>query len=97
MSIFKFLLDVLLQVLTIVLLITAIITFSVNRFSGDIPNLTHAALAWLTLVTIITIIIDGFILAARFLNFAFAVTHGSIIHIVVSSYIICTYNIVRNT
>ncbi len=47
----------------------------------------HAAPGWLLFVVIVTMAVEGLILASRFLNFGFVTKFNKIFHIVVSNYL----------
>ena len=86
-----------LQVLTFILFICACTAVSnVSPFlnpliAGNLGRDTSAAGGWLVFVTLITLIIEGLLLAGRFLVFGFAVTYATIVHIVVSHFIVLKF------
>jgi len=64
----------------------AVVLSTANSIIGvNVPIAsTSGAAGWVVFVTIISMPLEGIILASRFLNFPFASKYGFIVHIVVS-------------
>lgn len=57
---------------------------NLNSITSFATSNEHGAAGWLLFVVLVTMPVEGLILASRFLNFGFVTKFSTIVHIVVS-------------